>query len=176
MLEVVYYVGASFDGFIADPDGGTEWMQPFSKGAPDEGFAARFAGFDCLLLGSGTYEVAIRHGGWSRTYAKKRSWVFTRRDLPVVDPSLELTRDEPSRVVAALAEQGYRRAWLMGGGKLARSFLDQGLLSEVIVGLLPVILGQGIPLFAPSPRSAPLELREARSAGGIVFLTYDVRR
>ena len=69
------------------------------------------------LLGSATYEFALGHLPWPTP--DKPSWVFTKRELPVAHPSIELTRDTPAAWAAARPADGPRRLWLMGGGKLA---------------------------------------------------------
>lgn len=71
---------------------------------------------DALLLGSGTYEVALSFGAWPS--ADRESWAFTQRIFPVAGSSVTLTSDDPARAVEALEERGLKPAWLMGGGKL----------------------------------------------------------
>ena len=173
MIEVVYYVASSLDGYIATVDGRVDWLSAFQNAGEDHGAAELEASVDALLLGSRTYEFALNLGQWPSP--NKPSWVFTHRDLRVLHPSITLTSRAPSEIVALLASRGFRRAWLMGGGKLAASFDADGLITRYVISVFPVLLGAGVPLFAPhSRRGCELRLIEAKSfKSGIVRLTYD---
>ena len=171
--DVVYYAASSLDGYIATPSGGVEWLDPFQAAGEDHGFAEFYASVDALLIGSRTYEFALAHPPWRS--ADKPSWVFTRRELPILHSSITLTGDEPARIVESLQGRGIQRLWLMGGGRLAASFREQGLLSHCKIAVVPVILGSGIPLFANAPRQDSLKLVDVTPyPTGIVLLSYEV--
>jgi dihydrofolate reductase len=172
MFEVVYYVASSVDGYIATAEGSVDWLRPFQTQSEDHGVTELHASVDALLLGSHTYEFAPQLGQWPAP--DKPSWVFTHRDLRVLHPSITLTRQSPAQVVALLASRGYRRAWLMGGGKLAASFHADQLISRYVISVFPVLLGSGIPVLAP--HTSPLDTLRLVAAtpfkSGIVQLTY----
>jgi dihydrofolate reductase len=171
MPEVVYYAACSLDGYIATKDGSVEWLDAF-RGSGAES-AELYASVDGLLLGSRTYEFALKLGRWPA--ADKPSWVFTRRDLLVLHPSITMTSEDPTLLVCALGERGLERLWLMGGGRLATSFRERRLITEYVIRVLPVILGDGIPLFAATPRQELLQLVKAKSdPNGVVRLNYRV--
>ena len=172
MLEVIYYVASSLDGYIATADGGVDWLSRFHVSAEDEDAGKLHASIDALLLGSHTYEFALKLGQWPSP--DKPSWVFTKRDLPVLHPSITLTSHSPSEVLDDLTKRGFRKAWLMGGGELAASFHASGLISEYIISIFPVLLGSGIPLLAPhSCTQDTLSLVTSKPfKSGIVQLTY----
>jgi dihydrofolate reductase len=172
MLEVIYYVASSLDGYIATADGGVDWLSRFHVSDEDHGAGKVHASIDALLLGSHTYEFALKLGQWPSP--DKPSWVFTKRDLRVLHPSITLTSHSPSEVLDDLTKRGFRKAWLMGGGKLAASFHASGLISEYIVSIFPVMLGSGIPLLAPhSCAQDTLSLVTSKPfKSGIVQLTY----
>ena len=171
--DIVYYVAASLDGYIATPDGGVDWLARFDATGEERGAGELHSSVDALLLGSRTYEFALKLGHWPAR--DKPSWVFTHRELRVLDPSITLTSQSPADLVEVLRARGVRRAWLMGGGKLAASFHSAGLISRFIISVFPVLLGSGIPLLAPhSSREDSLRLVEAKPFGsGVVELTYD---
>ena len=173
MLEVVYYVASSLDGYIATADGSVDWLSRFHVAGEDHGGGELQATSDALLLGSHTYEFALQLGKWPSP--DKPSWIFTSRALPILHPSITLTSNSPRDVVEGLNAREFRRAWLMGGGKLAASFHTQGLISRYIVSVFPILLGSGIPFLAP--HSCPEEALRLISAkpfnSGIVQLTYD---
>jgi dihydrofolate reductase len=159
-LEIVYYVAASLDGYIATPDGGTEWLQPFENTGEDYGYGEFYASVEAVLLGRATYEKCLQFPEWP--YAGKPYWVFSRQN-----------GNTPETVVADMKARGMRRAWLVGGGKLAAAFRAEGLISEYIVSFLPLLLGAGIPLFDGSAPRERLRLVASRAyPSGIVQLRY----
>ena len=172
MLEIVYYVACSLDGYIATVDGGVEWLSLVRISDEEHGDWKVHASIDALLLGSRTYEFALKLGQWPSP--DKPAWVFTKRDLRVLHPSITLTSHSPSEVLDDLTKRGFRKAWLMGGGKLAASFHASGLISEYVISVFPVLLGSGIPLLAPhSCAQDTLSLVTAKPfKSGIVQLTY----
>ena len=173
MLEVVYSVASSLDGYIATTDGGVDWLSRFQASGEDHGAGELYASIDALLLGSHTYEFALKLGQWPSP--DKPSWVFTKRALRVLHPSITLTSESPVEVVRHLGTRGFRRVWLMGGGQLAASFHAERLISRYIVSMFPVLLGSGIPFLAPHSCSEDaLRLVAAKPfKSGIVQLTYD---
>jgi dihydrofolate reductase len=169
--EIVYYVACSVDGFIATEDGGVGWLTPFQQTGEDHGAGELQASVDALLLGSTTYEFALKFGSWPSPNTP--SWVFTHRKLKKLHPSITLTSRTPRQVVELLKSRGVRRAWLMGGGKLATSFRSEGLISSYIFIIMPIILGRGIPVFAPGGPQRTLALQSAKPfKSGIVQLIY----
>jgi dihydrofolate reductase len=171
MTEVVYYVAASLDGYIATPDGGVEWLAPFEGTGEDYGYAKFYASVDAVLLGRKTYEKSLSFGEWP--YPGKPSWVFSRGRIEIFKPNVKATAGSPAEVVAEIAARGLRRAWLVGGGVLAASFRAQGLITEHIVSVVPVILGAGVPLFASGGPKESLKLVEWKSyANGLMQLRY----
>ena len=168
--QVVYSAGVSLDGFIADVDGGVDWLHEAM--VPGEGYGLRefMASVDAILMGSRTYEKSIELG--ARYGPKMPCWVFSQRQWPSTKGVI-VTRETPAAVVAQLRERGIRRAWLMGGGKLASSFLAAGLIDEVILGVMPVVLGAGLPIFDGGLVPTRLELVESKTyKGGALGLTY----
>lgn len=174
MRRVRYSVAMSLDGYIADVDGGYAWI-PMD---PDIDFAGYLANFDTLLMGRGTYEMtrAAPEGGA----------IFEGMSVHVVSTTLDaaehpgvtvISRGVEDAVAALKAREG-REIWLFGGGVLFRSLLEAGLVDRVEVGVVPVLLGGGIPLLPGLDGVAKLELdsSEVFDGSGIVLLKYDVQR
>lgn len=171
MPEVVYYVAASLDGYLAPVDGSLDWLMPFEGTDEDHGYAEFYASVDAVLVGSRTYEQMIGFGDWP--YVGTPTWVFSSRDLEADRPDVTITDSSPAAVLKQLDVRGVRRAWLVGGGALAGAFESAGLITEYIVSVIPVLLGAGIPLFGgPVPlRNLHLE-GTTRYSDGIVQLRY----
>src|SRR5437762_12540451 len=116
MPEIVYYVASSLDGYIATPDGGVDWLTRFHIAGEDHGAGELQTSVDALLLGSHTYEFALKLGQWPSP--DKVSWFFTRRRLRILHPSIPLTAQSPRHVAALLSSPSLRPASLHGGVQL----------------------------------------------------------
>ena len=168
--QIVYSAAMSLDGFIADNTGGVDWLHAAMVKGESYGLDAFMRSIDAVLMGSRTYEQALGMGG--RFGGKKTPcWVFSSRRLP--GKGITVTADSPATVAAELTARGIRRAWLMGGGKLASSFLAAGLIDEISLGVMPVVLGSGIPLFDGGIAPTHLTLVERKDyKGGALGLTF----
>jgi dihydrofolate reductase len=146
MVEIVYYAAASLDGFIATPDGGIDWLPPIETDGEDYGYHDFYASVDAVLMGSTTYEKILRHAAWP--YTGKPCWIFTRqrRYAKSSDANVQFTAAPPEHIAGEIEAQGLKRAWLVGGGKLAAAFRERGLITAYGIGVVPVVLGGGIPL------------------------------
>jgi len=170
---LIYYVAASLDGFIARPDGSIDWLYELAGSDDDHGYAAFYAGIDGLLMGRATYLQCLDFGTWP--YPDKPVLVLTRADhLPRASPQVELRHCSPAEALAHLRGLGCQHIWLVGGGSLAGNCLAADLLDEVIVSIIPHLLGAGIPLFSIGLEQR-LQLLEQRSfPSGIVQMRYQV--
>ena len=143
------FVGVSLDGFIARSDGALDWLEPFE--GTEHGYQAFFDAVDAVVIGRATYDVVLGFGTWP--YGEKRVFVLTHRPPPARHAEAFLAGD-PEAVVARLARDGVRRAYVDGGAVVSQ-FLAAGLVDDLTLTLVPVVLGDGIRLFqAPLPERA----------------------
>lgn len=171
MREILYSVAASLDGYIARSDGSYDWI-PDEPGIDWGAFLGRF---DTVLMGRRTYEVVSASEADEGPTAQKRTVVFSRSLDPEQRPGIEIVRGNAAEFVDALRDEDGKDIWLMGGGVLFRSLLDAGLVDGVEVAVVPVLLGDGIPLLPSREGETGLELRAVeRYPSGIVLLRYDV--
>jgi dihydrofolate reductase len=162
MPKTVYFCAATLDGYIADADDGIDWLQQHegtgpSDAEPMEGVIDSFLkGIGALVMGSSTYEFILGHGGWS--YGDRPTWVLTSRDLPAIEGADVRFHTGPVEDVHGemLAAAGDRDLWLVGGGPVASQFADIGLLDEALVTIVPIVLGEGKPLFEDPVRAMTL--------------------
>ncbi len=169
--EIIYYAAVSLDGYIADPGGGVEFLDRYMQLGEDYGFSNFESSINGIIMGSGTYEKSLELAPWSG--GDKPCWVFSLRNLKPAAPGVIITSNTPEQVVDEMYEAGVRRAWFMGGGKLASSFRRFDLLTEYNLALVPEILGEGIPLFEPSDTAEPLHLIDSKvHPSGLVQLRY----
>lgn len=170
MRRVRYSVAMSLDGFIAGPNGEFDWIVT----DPEVDFRALFAQFDTVLMGRKTYEVVRQQGGGPEMPGV-RSYVFSRTLRQGDCPGVTVSGD-PAATVAALKSEPGKDIWLFGGASLFGSLLDLGLVDSVEVGVIPVLLGDGVPLLPHPARSAKLRLTKHRiyETTGTVALEYAV--
>ena len=171
MPDVIYHVASSLDGYIATADGGMDWLAPFQAAQEDYGFASFLALTEAVLMGSRTYEQSAGFDEWP--FKGKPCWVFSERHLQARQPEVSVTARTPEALVEELGDRGVGSAWLVGGGTLAGSFSEAGLITEYVVSLIPVILGGGVPLLGPGGVRHVLKLADTRPyPSGIVQLRY----
>jgi dihydrofolate reductase len=186
-----YYCAASLDGYIADADDGIAWLTgyegtfegaestPMGEGGSYERF---YEGVGVLVSGSTTYEFVLGHmgegGEWP--YRGKPCWVLSSRDLPVPEGEgvdVRIVQADVADIYDDMIDAaGERALWVVGGGNVASQFADAGLLDEVILTVVPVVLGEGKPLFDRG-LGAPMQLLGTRPFGnGMVELRYEIKR
>jgi dihydrofolate reductase len=167
-----YQVAVSLDGFIAGPNGEYDWI----VSDPSIDFSAIFKQFDTLVMGRKTYEPMAAMGGHGAQPGVEVI-VFSRTLPAATHPGVRILHDDPGEVVSALKKKPGRDIWLFGGGQLFRTLLDAGLVDSVEVAIMPVLLGEGIPLLPPGG-STKLQLVDHKvlPTSGIVVLSYSVPR
>jgi dihydrofolate reductase len=172
MRRLKLFFATSLDGYVAARDGDTSWQ--FRDG--DYGYEAFLAGIDTVLLGRRTYETALSFA--PSPYPDRKVVVFTRSNaLRVMSPNTVATSRAPADIIEELRARDGKDLWVVGGGGLVRQCLDAGLIDEIIVSIHPILLGDGVPLAAPSPARTPLTLSgERRYPSGLVQLNYRVDR
>ena len=165
-----YQVASSLDGFIATPNGGYDWIVM----DPAIDFKALYDEFDTAVMGRKTYDVGKAQGA-SVAMPGIDVIVFSRSLKPVDSKGVRIANDDPANVVRALKAKPGKDIWLFGGGELFRVLLDAGLVDTVELAVMPVLLGDGIPVLPPGA-SASLVLSDVKrlSASGIVVLAYSV--
>ncbi|MEN6334683.1 MAG: dihydrofolate reductase family protein [Phycisphaerales bacterium] len=171
MSAVILYIAASLDGYIAKADGSVDWLSIVNDEETDYGYADFYAGVDAIAMGSRTYEQVLDFEEWP--YPDKRVFVFTRRPLEAAAHDVTLTSQSPVDFVRGLDSAGVRMLWLAGGGDLVASFMEHRLIDEYIVSIVPLVLGDGIPLFKGPLPEHRLELLESTDyASGLIQLHY----
>ena len=172
--KVIVHIAASADGYIARADGDIEWLtsRPAPKGF--YGLNAFAKTIDTTILGRKTYDASLQMGAGFD--AKTRHIVFSRQDPPAdARPGVEYTREAIGPYVKRLREGRGKNIWLMGGGEIIASFLDAQAIDAFVISVVPVFIGDGIPLIARRHRHVPLSLVSTeRFDDGLVQLHYDV--
>jgi len=179
--RIVAYIATSADGYIARPDGDVEWLnrRPHKY---DYGMRAFYRSIDTILWGRKTYD-------WLLAYFRKQgrtdglfdtkvaNYAFSRRPPKRPAQGVTFVTEPVSTFARRLRAAPGKHVWMMGGAGLIASFLDAGELDAFDIHVVPVFIGEGIPLVAPRHRDIPLQLRGSRKyPDGVVRLQYDVMR
>jgi dihydrofolate reductase len=174
---------ASLDGFIARKDGRVDWLETsdeFASGdSMDPEFVEEFLKkIDCYVMGSRTYETALRFEaqglGWS--YGDKPTFVLTSRELPRTRDTVEFHSGDLVQFVNERLRPTFRSIWFVGGGMVSAECLRLLLADEVRYSILPILIGDGIPFFDKLDKDIALHLTEVKAfKSGMVELCYQVR-
>jgi dihydrofolate reductase len=170
-MRASVFIGTSVDGFIARPDGSFGFLPE----EPEEhGYEAFVASVDALVIGRGTFETILAFPTWP--YGDKRVVVLSSRplDLSKAKGAVGQMSGDPREIVAKLDAEGVRHAYIDGGVTIQR-FLRAGLIQRLIVTRVPVLIGQGRPLFGPLDADVKLRHVATRSfPSGLVQSEYAV--
>jgi len=178
--KIIVYIATSADGYIARPDGDVEWLNRLPHKF-DYGMREFYRSIDTILWGRKTYD-------WLLSYEKKTSaargsmfdkkvanYVFSRKPSRTPAPGTEFVSERVKAFARRLRAKPGKHIWMMGGGGLIASFLDQGEIDEFDIHVMPVFIGRGIPLVAPRHRDIALRLRSSQKyPDGVVRLRYQV--
>jgi dihydrofolate reductase len=170
--QIIAYLATSADGFIARPDGDVAWMnRPRPEG--DYGMPAFLRSIDTIVMGRKTWEIGQQLGG--AFIDGKRNIVLSRSLPPYAAPGGTVESTDPPELAARLREEKGKNVWLMGGAEIFGEFLAAGAIDQLIIHVVPVLIGTGIPLLSPAPRTTELKLKSSRRfSDGVVRLHYDL--
>jgi dihydrofolate reductase len=171
-LTVSVFVGASVDGFIARPNGDLDWL-PAGGGEP-HGYDEFIASVDAIVIGRKTFETVLAFEAWP--YGAKRVVVLSSRpvDLSAAKGVVEQMSGSPAEIVSRLAASGADHLYVDGGITVQR-FLRAGLIQRLIITRVPVLIGDGIPLFGSLPGDVRLRHVATRHyPSGLVQSEYHI--
>lgn len=178
-VKASVYIATSLDGFIARKDGALDWLDEASTTVPegeDCGFQAFMDSVDTLIMGRKTYEKVVSFGQW--TYGQTPVVVLSRNSISFpssLPDTLTHSSESPRDLLERLSNEGIKHVYVDGGTTI-QGFLSGGLIDEITVTVIPVILGDGIPLFGPLDNDVNLtHLRTIAFDFGFVQTTYSVK-
>ncbi len=172
--KIIVNIATSADGFVARKDGNLDWLteRPAPKGFYGLPEFERSVG--AKILGRKTFDRSLELGaqfGADSTY-----YVFSRKAPPAaVPPGVCFVTEPIATFVQRLRKESDKNVWMMGGGEIIGSFLDEGAIDEFIIHMVPTFIGEGIPLIAPKRREVPLRLLGLEKfPDGVVQVHYEV--
>jgi dihydrofolate reductase len=173
MMRATVFVGISVDGFLARRNGDLDFLP--SGDVEEHGYEAFVATVDAIVIGRGTFEKVLEFEGWP--YGNRRVVVLSSRPLDlsrVPRESVEQMSGPPEEIVARLSARGIGHIYVDGGITIQR-FLRAGLIQRLIVTRVPVLIGDGIPLFGGLDSDVKLRHVETRTyRGGLVQSEYAI--
>lgn len=164
------YYAASIDGFIADKDGGVSWLDPFND--QDYGYETFVSELDSVVFGRRTYQQQVGFGSWP--FAGKRAFVLT--SAAIEDPNVQPARDV-DEILDALAKDGARNTWVIGGAQTMAAFLSRNVVDRVDHHIIPIMLGAGVPVSSGLRSPSLWQLTQTKAfSNGVVHLCYEGKR
>jgi dihydrofolate reductase len=172
-VKLSVFCGVSVDGFLSRSNHALDFLD--AGGKEPHGFEEFYDSVDVVVIGRKTYEVVRGMGGWF--YGKKQVIVLSSRPLDfseVEGAVIEQMSGEPAEIVRLLEARDFKHAYIDGGITIQR-FLTAGLIDRLVITRVPVLIGEGIALFGPTPRDIALRHVETKSfKGGLVQSEYEV--
>lgn len=176
MPRIKLYIATSLDGFIARENGSIDWLTKYENNPEtDYGYSEFYASIGKVLMGRKTYEQALEFGEWP--YREKKSYVFTRQKEPTRrENNVEFVSEDIGEFVRQLKRNTEEDIWLVGGSQIIKVFFEENLVQDLIVFVVPIILGSGIPLFDHIGKEIGFRTgRVERYENGLVKLEYEVK-
>jgi len=186
MRKIILGLGISLDGYIARKSGAVDWLSMDW----DYDWMAFFKTIDAVLMGRKSWEIALgmspkpksKSKAKSNPYAGMETYVFSKTLKESGVEEVEIVSGNLKKFVKNLKAKDGKNIWLSGGGELAKSFLDENLVDEIHLGIMPHLLGAGIPLFPELIREVPLRLvscktyKHKKEENAMVELFYAVKK
>ena len=173
------FIATSLDGFIARTDHQIDWLTENSAGTEEHGYTQFIDSVDGIVMGRNTYQtvLALTSGDWP--YTKPvivLTKTLTQSDIPPhLATKVTTTNQTPTDLFQTLHQKGWTRAYI-DGGKTIQSFLNEGLIQEITISTIPILIGNGIPLFGKTDEDIDLELLSAKPfASGMVQSHYSLK-
>jgi dihydrofolate reductase len=165
--KILLFIASSLDGYIAKNGGGVDWLPTNVPSGYDEFYKS----IDTVIMGKKTYDQVLTFGPYP--YDDKKSYVFTRNNDVNGDKNIQFVNDVEKSVKDIISNPG-KDIWLVGGSKIISIFMNLGFVDEIILSVIPTVLGRGIPLFADIQKETKFELIKTTDYGALVELYYKI--
>jgi len=173
MRKIVLYIASSLDGYIARRNGGVDWLDNFNDTGEDYGYYKFYDSIDVTLMGNKTYKTSMSLGDFP--YKVKKNYVFTKQNILPQADYVEFINNNIVSFSKELKTQKGKDIWLIGGTQINELFFNNEIIDELILTVMPVTLGNGIPLFTKNVKQLKFKLNKNKSyAKGVVQLHYSI--
>ena len=176
MRKVTLFIAMSLDGYIADKDGGVDWLNGQEEdGENMDTYSEFIKTIDTIIMGWNTYHQVITELSpeeW--VYPEQISYVITHREIPSTE-RIHFTSESPCDLVKRLREEEGNGIWICGGASIVRQLMETDLIDTLHISVIPTLLGDGVQLFGPLEKEQKLRLVKTQSYNGITDLVYEKR-
>ena len=176
MRKVTLFIAMSLDGYVADKDGGVDWLNGQEEdGENMDTYSEFIKTIDTIIMGWNTYHQVITELSpeeW--IYPEQISYVITHREIPSTE-RIRFTSESPCDLVKRLREEEGNGIWICGGASIVRQLMETDLIDTLHISVIPTLLGDGVRLFGPLEKEQKLRLVKTQSYNGITDLVYEKR-
>ncbi len=176
---VTIHMVSSIDGYIANQDNTIDWFEAscdYPRGIEFEDPETFLKSIDCYVMGAKTYEYALelsKDHGWA--YGTTPTVVLSKRKFESSRSHIQFYSGEIETLVNDVLKPQYKNIWVVGGSTLVQSILNKRLADKIIISILPIVLGNGLPFFKPLNQKHSLQLSDSKAyKNGMVELTYNI--
>ena len=167
MRKVILYIASSLDGYVARENGDIDWLPQSDISGYDEFYKT----VDVVIMGKTTYDQVLTFGVYQ--YKDKKSYVLKRNKNSTRDENVEFVSNV-NEFVKDILSRLEGNIWLVGGGQIISSFVNNGIVDEIILSIVPIVIGKGIPLFQNIQKETKLKLVKTSNYDKFVELRYKV--
>lgn len=167
MRKIILFIASALDGYIARDNGDIDWLPETTASGYDDFIKS----VDTVIMGKKTYDQVLTFGDYP--YKDKKSYVLTRNNDYPNDENTEFVHDVEKLVKEILANSG-TNIWLIGGAEVISTFVNLGFVDEIILSIIPIVLGTGIPLFNNIEKEMKLELIKTTDYDALIELYYKI--
>ena len=169
MKKVILYIAESLDGFIAKKDGDVSWLEEFNS--EKLGINTFLDSIDTTVQGNTTFRQ------FGTASAKKNNYVFTHEDAPKAAEGVAFVKGSTKEFIENLDENTHKNIWIVGGANLLSGFMNENQVDEIILFIMPILLGEGISLFDNLNSFPSLKtLTTEKFSNGVVKIHYKVKK
>ncbi|MGO3791178.1 MULTISPECIES: dihydrofolate reductase family protein [unclassified Enterococcus] len=161
MARAVFYGAISLDGYLADKEDRLEWLY-HQEGGEHIPYDSFYQTVDYTMMGRRTYDVVKRDAEMETIYPEKENYIFSHSKISV-DDNMQVVDEDPVAFIQNLPAD--KTVWVVGGGALLQPVIEAGLIDEWWIQIVPILLGEGIPLFLPQTNQQKLRLIETEQFG-----------
>ena len=167
MVKITLFIASSLDGYIAKNNGSVDWLPSNCSSGYDDFYKS----IDTVIMGKKTYDQVLTFGVYP--YKEKKSYVLTRNDTQSSNDNIQFVNNAEKLVKTLLTSTG-SNIWLVGGAEIITTFMNLGFIDEIILSIIPVVLGGGISLFTDIQKETKFQLIKTTEYGALVELHYKV--
>lgn len=176
MRKIVLFIAMSLDGFMADRNGKVGWLQGQSNDNENRDAYSEFVkDVDTILMGWNTYhQVTTELSPTEWVYADFTTYVLTHKDIPSTE-QIRFTDKSPRDLLEQLKSEEGKHIWICGGANLVQQLMQDDLIDQYYISVIPTLLGSGIRLFENTEKEIKLRLLKTQTYNGIIDLIYERR-